>query len=214
VATDIFKFWSRIGRGEHIHPADKDVIERIDPRSHGFRMECLPGCFGGRLRDAPVVLLYLSPGFSERDIADAKSESGKDFYLERYKGNQPFSDDMPGADWAKSRTKYFAPWDTVCQKFAILNIGAYHSKSFKNYHTLAAFPSSRASLDWAQGVLFPEAIKGKRAVICLRSADYWGLETGRTYDGLLFAPPVTRGGYIYKAERPRIVEAVRRKIGI
>jgi hypothetical protein len=67
--TDIFEFWSHIGRGEHVHPADKDVIGRISPRSHGFRLECLPACFAGRLRDAPVVLLYLSLGFHKKDIA-------------------------------------------------------------------------------------------------------------------------------------------------
>jgi hypothetical protein len=31
VPTDIFEFWSRMGRGEYIHPADKNVIERTSP---------------------------------------------------------------------------------------------------------------------------------------------------------------------------------------
>src|SRR6266508_148553 len=67
VSQDIFEFWSQIARGEHIHPADKRVFSRMRPEKHGFRLDCLPGCFGGRLRDAPVVLLYLSPGFGEQD---------------------------------------------------------------------------------------------------------------------------------------------------
>jgi hypothetical protein len=161
------------------------------------------------------VLLYLSPGFSEKDIADAESEDWKDFYLKRYKGYQPLSDDMPGAGWATSRTALFGDCETVRHKIAILNIGAYHSENFqKSYHTLAAFPSSRACLDWAQHVLFPEALKGERIVICLRAAGYWGLELGRTYEGLLFAPPVTRGGHLVKTEtRDRLREIVRTNIG-
>jgi hypothetical protein len=50
-------------------------------KRHGFRLGCLPAAFGGRLRDAPVVLLYLSPGFSNADLAAAKTEEGKDYYV-------------------------------------------------------------------------------------------------------------------------------------
>jgi hypothetical protein len=215
--TDIFEFWSRIGRGEHIHPADKEVIGRISPRSHGFRLECLPACFSGPLRNAKVVLLYLSPGFHAKDIAEAKSEEGKDFYFRRYKGYEPLPDkNMCGFDWAKSRTALFGEYEKLRGKIAILNIGAYHSEDFqKSYHTLAAFPSSRACLDWAQSVLFPEALQGKRIVICLRAAHYWGLETGRSYDGFLFAPPVNRGGYLLRTKwRDRICKLAQDKIGM
>jgi hypothetical protein len=59
-----------------------------------------------------------------------------------------------------------------------------------------ALPSSRVSLAWAQEKLFPEAEAGKRIVICMRSATYWGLETGRKYKGTLFAPPANRGGHL------------------
>ena len=86
MTQDIFEFWSQIDRGEHIHPADKIVFDRMRPKQHGFRLDCLPGCFGGRLRDAPIVLLYLSPGFSDRDVADAKTKEGKDYYYRRYRG--------------------------------------------------------------------------------------------------------------------------------
>ena len=56
-------------RGENVHPVDRKVFERMDPHKHGFRLDCLPSSFGGRLRDAPVVLLYLSPGFGGSPIA-------------------------------------------------------------------------------------------------------------------------------------------------
>jgi hypothetical protein len=77
--TDIFEFWSRIKRGERIHPDDKEVFDRMNPERHGFKLDCLPGCFGGPLKTASVVLLYLSPGYSEADVADAKTEETKDY---------------------------------------------------------------------------------------------------------------------------------------
>ena len=51
--VDIFEFWSQIGRGENVHPADRKVFDRMDPKRHGFRLDCLPSSFGGRLREAP-----------------------------------------------------------------------------------------------------------------------------------------------------------------
>jgi len=75
--TDIFEFWSRIERGAHVHPADVKTFERMDAERHGFQLECLPGCFAGRLKTAPIVLLYLSQGFSDSDIADAASKEGQ-----------------------------------------------------------------------------------------------------------------------------------------
>lgn len=90
-------------------------------------------------------------------------------------------------------------------KVAILNIGAYHSKTFADVPLLAALPSSRVSLDWAQRVLFPQAIAGNRIVICLRAARFWGLKEGKSYGEALFAPPVTRSGYMKHGRMRRIV---------
>jgi hypothetical protein len=84
----------------------------------------------------------------------------------------------------------------VKNKIALLNIGAYHSIDVKSFGSLLALPSSRVSVGWAQDVLFPDAEAGKRIVICMRSASYWGLEQGRKYEGTLFAPNVNRGGYL------------------
>ena len=65
--VDIFEFWSHNGRGERVHPFDQDALTRIAPDKHGFNLECLPAAFGGRLRTAPVVLLFLSPGLAESE---------------------------------------------------------------------------------------------------------------------------------------------------
>jgi hypothetical protein len=108
---DIFDFWSQIRRGEKIHPADKEMFRRIDPKKHGFELKCLPACFAGPLRTAPLVLLYLSPGFREEvDFADAKTNLGKDYYFRRWQGNEPL---RAGHKWTESRTKCFGKYDDL-----------------------------------------------------------------------------------------------------
>ena len=208
--VDIFEFWSGAERGTLVHPADREVFNRLDAAKHGFQLGCLSGCFAGRLRTAPIVLLYLSPGFSPADLDDAASEDGKDYRFRSYTGDQPFRDTGPGAKWLRSRTKRFADFATVREKFATLNIGAYHSTNVRSFASLLALPSSRVSLSWAQEVLFPQAEAGKRIVICMRSAECWGLDVGRQYSGTLFAPRVNRGGHLIKnEENARLVALVK-----
>jgi hypothetical protein len=114
-------------------------------------------------------------------------------------GTQP----LPGPDehriawkWWVSRTRCFGKWQDLRTKIAVLEIGAYHSRTFKDVPLLAALPSSRVSIDWAQAVLFPQAIAGERAVVCLRSSAFWGLQQGQQYGRSLYAPRVTQGGYM------------------
>jgi hypothetical protein len=211
---DIFEFWSGMKRGLRIHPADELTFRRMDAERHGFDLNCLPGCFAGRLRTASVVLLYLSPGHDESDVADAETDDARDYRLRSYDGNEPFRDRGKGREWLESRTKVFCDYQTVKRHFAVLNIGAYHSKSVKSFASLLALPSSRVSLSWAQETLFTEAEAGKRVVICMRSATYWGLDTGRRYKGTLFAPHVNRGGHLLKTkENQRLIEIVRKRLG-
>jgi hypothetical protein len=64
--------------------------------------------------------------------------------------------------------------DSAVDKIAFLNIDAYHSEKFGDWHMLTALPSSRMALDWAQFELFGQAEEGKRVVVvCLRSAQLW-----------------------------------------
>lgn len=212
--TDIFKFWSRVRRGEKVHPADKKVFARINSERHGFRLECLPSNYLGALRSAPVVLLYLSPGFSAEDLRDARSEEGKSYYKRVWAGNEPLpGKGGAGYQWLKSRTGNFGDYALVRHKVATLNIGAYHSVDVRDYSSLLALPSSRASLTWAQDVLFPEAEAGNRIVVCMRSAGYWGLETGKTYGKSLFAPHVTRSGHLIKnTKNQKLIKTIQKAI--
>lgn len=209
MATDIFKFWD-IPVKAGPHPADREVLKRVE---HNFDLKCLPGCFAGPLKTAHVVLLYLSPKLSDQDYIDAKTRRGQDRYRRVRLGNEPLvgpEDHESAWKWWSSRTKSFGYWQDLRTKVAVLNIGAYHSKIFADEPLLAALPSSRVSIDWAQSVLFPEAIAGRRVVICLRSAQFWGLQQGKRYGKALFAPNTNRSGFMLKNEmREQVILKVR-----
>ena len=218
MSTDIFKFWAQMKPHERLHPADRDVFSRMG-FGHTFDLRCLPGNFAGPLRTAPVVLLFLSPGFSEMDVVRARSKTWQQYAAAKRTGRALIRDDSAGYRWLMSRTRVFGlDPEVIRTKFAVMNIGAYHSRDFTDWHLLAALPSSRVSLDWAQGVLFPQAIRGERVVICMRAASFWGLLPGKCYGKTLFAPFVTRGGYMRKATlaeakmRDRIVRVVQRAV--
>ncbi|MDN4982219.1 hypothetical protein QY049_03135 [Bradyrhizobium sp. WYCCWR 13022] len=214
--SDIFKFWSRIERGSRIHPADADVFARLGAEKHGFDLRCLPAAFGGPLKTAKVVLLFASPGLSSQlDLSDANTKEGKDYYMRRWKGREPFRDEGDGSKWLRSIVKRFGDYDEIRHKLAVLNIGAYHSLRVKDWRAVTSLPSSRASLDWAQNVLFPKAENGEVVVICMRAATSWGLERGKRYRGTLFAPLVNvQRGYLARndAANDRLVKLVQERL--
>jgi hypothetical protein len=141
---DIFKFCAAVGPTDRIHPADRDVLSRVP---HSFNTKCMPGCYWGRLRTAPVVLLFLSPGLSKRDENDAKLKRYQDREMRTRRGREPFDEDTSGFKWLVSRTKCFGlGWEQTCLHMAVLNIGAYHSANFSDTPLLAALPSSRMSI--------------------------------------------------------------------
>jgi hypothetical protein len=204
---DIFEFWRAVQPADRMHPIDRKVLDRVE---HGFDLECLPACFGGPLRTAKVVLLYLSPGWSQQDHDEADTKEAQDYYMRRRAGYEPFrGPESSGFSWLTSHTKCFGNWEHLRSNLAVLNIGAYHSRTFDDAPLLAALPSSRVSIGWAQDVLFPQAEAGERVVICLRSARFWGLKEGEQYGRSLFAPPVTRGGHMIRSTmRERIIKTV------
>jgi hypothetical protein len=210
---DIFEFWRTVQPADRMHPVDRKVLDRVE---HGFDLECLPACFGGPLRTAKVVLLYLSPGWSQQDHDEAETTEAQAYYMRRRAGCELFrGPEASGFKWLISRTKCFLErerqddWKRLWPHLAVLNICAYHSKAFDDAPLLAALPSSRASIGWAQDVLFSQAEAGERVVICLRSARFWGLKEGEQYGRSLFAPPVTRGGHMIRGTmRKRIIKAV------
>lgn len=158
-----------------------------------------------------MVLLYLSPGWSEHDPKEAESKLCQEREMRVRRGREPMRTEGPGVKWLSERTRCFKlDWKQISSKMAVLNIGAYHSKTFADAPLLAALPSSRVSIGWAQDVLFPQAIAGQRVVVCLRAARFWGLKTGERVGKSLFAPHVTRGGHMqHDKMRDQIIKAAR-----
>lgn len=214
MAIDLFDFWAAVGPSDHVHPADRDILDRVE---HGFNLNCLPACFLGPLRTAPIVLLFLSLGLADEDVAEAATRRGQKRYMELRRGLQP----LPGPEehkvawrWWVSRTRCFGgQWQNLRTKIATLEICAYHSQNFLDVPLLASLPSSRVSLEWAQTSLFPQAVAGDRIVVCLRSSRFWGLAAGHQYGRSLFAPIVTRGGHMCHSEmRDKIIRDVRMRL--
>jgi len=205
----LFKFWEGVSPGTKVHPRDKAVLEAHG--KHNLNLDCLPNPFYGPLRTAPIVLLYLNPGLSQRDLSEAETEEGRQFYWRQRQGNEPLRSqiNLKKKSWWVSRTKRFGvDPEYLRHKLAVLELCAYHSKTFSDGSLLPKLPSSRVAINWATSHLFAQARSQERVVICLRSAKRWGLTIG-SHEGWLFAPKVTRGGYMFKSENENAVEAAK-----
>lgn len=209
MATDIFKFWD-IPVKPGPHPADREVLKRVE---HHFDLGCLPRPFTGPLRTAPVVLLFLSHRLSEQDYTDAKTRSGRDRHRRTWGGEEPLwgrEEHESAWKWWTKYTKCFGDWEDFQTKLAILNLSAYHCKPpFRDRRLLEELPSSRVTVDWARRVLFQKAEAGKRVVVCMMSAQFWGLREGERRGRALFAPPVVRGHMRHGPMREAVIREVR-----
>lgn len=215
MTTDIFDFWGQISPSQKIHPADKPIFDRLRTDGHNFNLNTLPGCFAGPLKTAKIVLLYMSPGLSPYDEEIANTKEGQKLASRYRTGHEPLREsDTPGSQWWQLRTNCFGvDKNVIAQNTAILNIGAYHSKTMEDPELLAALPSCRVALNWAQTVLFPQAISGDRIVICLRAAKFWGLRQNSKYGKSLYAPKVNRTGYMnHTPLREEIIASVKKKV--
>lgn len=208
----IFKFWSQLRRGQKIHPADIDILKSTGAPHH-FDLTCWPAPYVGPLKTADVVLLFLNPGVTEHDYR--RSERDRCFEQLSGKHALPTHDEHETANrWIKKITTRFGDFESIKERIAILELCAYHSEKFKDWHMLSVLPSSRVVQDWVLNVLFPDAIKGKRVVICLRSSRYWGLGCGQRYGKALFVPETNRGSFILRECKVgrSAIEAVQRVI--
>ena len=213
---DIFDFWKDVGPACRIHPKDEGIISRYPKGEHALNLDCCPVPFYGPLRTAAIVLLYLNPGLSDSDTNDAKSAEGQKFWFDQRSGTALLRSQeiLEKKSWWVSRTKRFGvDPEHLRSRMAVLEICPYHSKSFEDGPLLAALPSCRASIEWAQQTLFPSAIDGGRVVVCLRAASYWGLVPGNCYGESLFAPRTARSGHMMDDDiRETVIATVQRKL--
>lgn len=207
----MFDFWADLPAGTRIHPADVDILERTP---HSFDLRCLPAPWTGRLRTAKLVLLLLSPGLDvDYDIEHGQRADAIEWYKRQLSGFEPLPTLTEHAThhvwWTRKIRQFGLDAQQARGNVAVLDMTPYHSVKFEDWHLLSALPSARRCLDWAQNVLFPDAIAGKRVVVCLRSAKHWGLSEGRAYGRGLFAPACTRGGFMFHGEqRERLISQV------
>jgi hypothetical protein len=211
---DIFDFWDGLPGTACEHPADRDVLSRV---KHGFDLNCPVGQYRGPLRTAPVVMLFLNPGWTESDKSHARTIEGQEYYVRMRTGKclLPTKADHESAwQWANGIIKQFGcDYEAARSKVAFLNICAYKSISFVDSAMLSALPSCRVCLDWAQNILFPKAISGERVVVCLRSSKCWGLPSGEPLGQSLYVPETTRGGHMLHGEmRQKAIKAVREAV--
>lgn len=220
MSTDIFDFWADVPGDARVHPADQPVLDRygtLDAPGHSLNLRCLPAPFGGPLRTARVVLLFLNPGLSPQDLEESDTPAAHTHYRLKREGFALLDgpDEHQAAwKWWSSRTKRFGDWRELRDRVAFLNIVPYHSTDFDDAPLLSALPSSRMSIAWAQSILFPQAERGERVVVCLRSAQTWGLGRGMKHGEGLFAPATGRGGHMLQQDeklimRDEVVAAVR-----
>lgn len=214
LSDSLIKYWSRLGPSDRIHPDDRVVWDRLAPTFS----PCLPTPYYGRIADAPVVLLFLSPGLSDRDLPEAEDPDAQRRYMRIRAGQEPLATAESWKDlwdWWTPRTRIFGPPEELRHRVAVLNVSAYKSKDFDDHAALAALPSCRATIEWAQRVLFPEAEAGRRVVVCLRASRWWGLTAGKRYGASLYAPLVNRAGHMVKgdgADRDEVILAVRNAV--
>ena len=206
-------YWSGVSGHELIHPADQTVLTGM---KHKLKTALSPNPFFGPLASAPIVLLFLNPGLRQYDTERAGLPETHNFFHRQRSGCAPLpsSDEYePTHSWLSKILRQFdLNIDAVREQVAVVNLCPYRSETFQDYHMLAALPSCRATLDWAQNTLFPQAEADERVVVCLRAAKHWGLKDGFE-KGSLFAPTVTRGGFMYRGDfRDRVVGAVRMKL--
>jgi hypothetical protein len=203
----------------HIHPDDSDALRS---KSHQFELGAFVGPWMGPIRTAPVVLLYLNPGINSagtgEEVKAAQDSEAREEMIHNLHGCAPlpsFKSNPKGLEWTEGRLGQFGiTYEAASSKVASLNLMPYRSTNGRDdAHMIERLSSSRLMLEWANDTLFPEARAGERIVVCLRSADLWGLETGLRYGKSLYAPKTTRSGFMHHGPmRDEIAKAVRARV--
>jgi hypothetical protein len=210
---DFLQFWAEAIPSLQVHPADAVMLES---NRHKFALDTLVGPFMGPVCTAPVVLLALNPGLvGGEEQAEANILEVREQMAHNLGGEAPlptFKTNPAGRKWTEGRLAQFAVrYEPAASKVAFVNLMPYRSRNGSDDISLSEhLKSCRQVKAWARDTLFPEAEAGRRVVVCLRSARLWGLEPGNQRGISLFAPKVTRGGFMHhNAMREAIGLAVR-----
>jgi len=208
----MFELWKRPASDFHteehfIHPKDKADVKEIF-EYHRPYLNTFPAPFWGALRTAKLVLCYASPGNTENNMDDDRTQAADPNWRKArcasFDGETPLdaiSYHGKAIQWLRSRVKNVLREDVpntfgkFANQVAFVNLTAYRGPSTK-WREVASLPTTQAMRNWAQTVLFPEAKQKKRIVLIMRAHRRWEVETPAWSRGHLFAPEVTRNGFL------------------
>ena len=170
-------------------------------RSQGkLDLTLLPAPYGGNLRNADVVILFLNPGLS---IVDHYAEGWHKAYVRAHWRaiRQEPSDNIflwlntqfcwhGGFQYWEGKLRrtveviaskkyersYQEALKSVAQRLAVVQLLPYHSQNFSSHKLITQLPSCDAAKKYARGELAPAAKRKEKTIIVLRRADDWGLE--------------------------------------
>lgn len=191
----IFEFWKELPEKSCIHPKDMDAINRHEGV---FELDVPPGHINGQLKTAPVVALFLNPGFEEEDKNSFENEKFRELLFKQIQGESDFP------LWFGRWKKWFLPRvkiggmteEQIANNVSIFNVCSYASKDAKllTPSTIEKLPSSQMAINYLHNVLIPQAQRGERFIVVCRAAWAWNIDRSIECDNIKFVKN-PRGGY-------------------
>jgi hypothetical protein len=209
---NLLAFWAKAIPDLQRHPDD---CAALAANRHAFALDTLVGPWMGPIATAPVVLLTLNGGLSATGVEarEALTPEARANTARNLAGHAPlpdFATNPGGRSWTEGRLRQFGLTYADKARVTFVNLMPYRSREgAQDKHMTGKLASVRAIRSWARETLFPEARNGKRVVVCLRSVRDWMLTPDTREGEALFAPRVTRSGFIFREDRAAIVAAVR-----
>ncbi len=200
----IFEFWNKLPNHECIHPEDKDVLNQY---AGVFELDIPPGHINGQLKTAPVIALFLNPGFEEEDKAIFQNEGSRALLFDQISGKNDFP------LWFNRWKKWFLPRvrignmteEQIANQVAILNVCSYASKdaNLLKPSILDSLPSTQMAIKYLHEVLIPQAKRGDRFIVVCRAAWAWKIDRSLECQNIKFVNN-PRGGHFGPEIREQI----------
>lgn len=172
-----------------------------------FALDVPPGHINGNLRTAPVVVLFLNPGFEDEDKQVFEKEDCRILLFEPIRGES----DFPlwfnrWRKWFLQRVKLDGMTDEkIGKNVSIFNVCSYASRDAKRLKPsiLNSLPSSQAAIEYLHEVLIPQAQRGERFIVVCRTAWAWKIDKSIECDTIKFVKN-PRGGHFGPEIRTQI----------
>lgn len=193
----IFDFWNKLKAQQCVHPEDANVLKK---HPDTFELNIPPGHINGQFKSAPIIALYLNPGFEDEDRLSFDNAEYRELLFQQIQGENDFP------LWFERWKKWFIPRvrindlddNQLAKNVAIFNVCAYASKDAKMLtpEIIESLPSSQVAIRYLHDVLIPQAKRGERFIVVGRGAWAWKLKPSCDYEcsNIRFVSS-PRGGY-------------------